>query len=252
MLDRHNELYKQTLAEVRKALADAKITQSQIGDALGIKQSAVSSLLSGKSRMSLDQFLILSELVGIRPQTILQNVHTRMSQVVQMTSEQENTLYRSDVHLIAYCAAVQEVSAADFNLEAVPTDIVQRALDELVTVDLLVKKRSKYSQKHPQLIFRPSNRLIGTKVHQAILKRSCETFDRHYADRAFIATKFNSYQLDRFSTTQIKEIELTLWQVYEKIQNFRQSNMSNGYTRDEPMPLWNIHLMLMTPEGPAK
>ena len=250
MQERQNELYKQTLAEVRKALTDAKITQSQIGDALGIKQSAVSSLLSGKSRMSLDQFLVLSELVGIRPQTILQNVNNKMTQIIPMSVEQENALYKTEVHLIGYCAAVRDVAVSEIQLDGIPQAQVQKSLDELVEVGLLVKKRTKYSQKDPQIIYRPSSRQRGSKMHQAIIKRSCETFDKYYTDRAFIATKFNAYLLDRFSVAQTKEIEASLWQVYEKVQSFRTTNMANAYTADEYMPVWSVHLMLMTPQGP--
>ncbi len=248
--ENRNHLYKTILTEIRKALTEARITQIQIGEVLGIKQSAVSSLLSGKSRLSLDQFIALSDLVGVRPQNLLQNVQNQMTEVVQMSPLIEETFYKSEAHTLGYCMAVKEISAKDIPLYNVPVEKIQSALEDLVRVGLLIKKREKYIQKNPQTIFRPSSRFRGSKVHQAIMQRSWEVFDRNYSNKAFIATKFNSYLVDRFTVSQTKEIEAVLWKAFEKIQSFRQANLANGYSDDESMPLWNIHLMLNTPLEP--
>jgi transcriptional regulator with XRE-family HTH domain len=68
-----NKLFSHVLAELRSALQNEKITQKDIGNALHLKQSAVSTLLAGKSILNLQQFLILCELLGIDPSTILPN-----------------------------------------------------------------------------------------------------------------------------------------------------------------------------------
>ena len=245
-----NEQYKYLLAEIRKALAEARVTQSQIGEALGIKQSAVSTLLSGKSRMSIDQFFILTDLVGVKPQNLLQNTQNNMTQVIPMSPQIEATLYKSEVHLMAYCAAVREIGVQDLLMSGTSREQVQKALDELVSVELLVKKKNKYIQKNLQAVLRPSTRFHASRVHQQIVRRSWDLFDRMYANKAFIATKFNAYIVDRFSVAQTKEIEATLWKVFEKVQAFRQHNQTQGYTDDDLMPLWNLHLMLMTPLDP--
>jgi transcriptional regulator with XRE-family HTH domain len=249
-VEKFSEFYKMILAELRKALGEARITQIQIGEALGIKQSAVSSLLSGKSRLSLEQFLVLAELVGVRPPNLLQSVQNRMTQVVPMSAEVERTLYKSEVHLLSYCAATREILPSEVRVDGYSAAQVHKAMDELCDVGLLVKKKNRYVQKDPQTSYRAATRLTGSRVHQTIVRRSWDLFDRRYTDRAFIATKFNVYMLDRFSVTQTKEIEAALWTVYEKVQSFRQANLSNGYTDDAHMPLWNVHLMLMTPFEP--
>lgn len=248
--ENRNHLYRTILVEIRKALTEARITQIEIGEALGVKQSAVSSLLSGKSRMSLDQFIALAELVGIRPQNLLQNVQNQLTEVVQMTPQIEEVFYKSEVHTMAYCMAVKEISAKDIPLNNVPVDRIVSACEDLVKVGLLIKKKEKYIQKNPQIIFRPSTRFKGSKIHQLIMQRSWDVFDRNYGNKAFIATKFNSYLIDRFTVSQTKEIEASLWKVFEKVQAFRQTNLANGYSDDEVMPLWNIHLMLNTPLEP--
>ncbi len=244
-----DSLYEAMLGEVKKAFSKSHITQSEIGEALGIKQSAVSSLLTGKSRLSMDQFLILSELLGLRPQQIFQNAQNQMSQTVPMTSAQEEALYKSEVHLIGYCAAVREIEASDIRLEGVTVAQVQRALDDLVSVGFLIRKRNRYIQKNPEIIYTPSSRLKGSRVHQRIILRSCALFDKMFLNRAYIATKFNLYLLDRFTVSQSKEIEAELWKVYEKIQSIRTTNLAQGYGDEElsQWPIWNIHLMMMTP-----
>ena len=250
MTDKKDQTYKVILSELRKALSEAKITQIEIGDALGVKQSAVSSLLSGKSRMSLDQFLTLAELVGLRPQNILQAVQNQMSQVVPMTPQLEETMYRSDAHILAYCLAVREVAPTELNLNGVSQTAVVQAFEDLVKVGLLAKKKNKYIQNNPQMIYRAPSRTRGSKAHQAVVARSWDVFDRNHSNKAFIATKFNAYIVDRFTVSQTKEIEASLWKVFEKVQSFRQTNLASGYTEDEAMPLWNLHLMLNTPIDP--
>jgi predicted transcriptional regulator len=246
---RHS-LYNPILAEIRKALAEERITQTQIGEALELKQSAVSSLLSGKSRMSLDQFLTLSDLIGVRPQNILQHANAVATEVVNMTPQIEEVLYRSEIHTLAYVAAIREITPADLYMHGTSNAAIQQALDDLVRVELLEKRRNKYVQKNPQRNYRISSKLKSSKVHQQVVLRAWNLFDRMYNNKAFIATKFNAYKVDRFTVSQSKEIESALWKVWERIESICQANAAAGYSEDENMPLWNVHLMLTTPLDP--
>jgi plasmid maintenance system antidote protein VapI len=249
-MKKNDAIYNAMLAEIKKLFETSKITQREVGDVLGIKQSAVSSLLNGKSRLTLDQFLNLSDLVGLRPQQVILNAQNQLSQRVKMTPDQEDTLYKSEAHLMGYCAAVKDIEPQDLKIEGITVAQIQRALDELVAAGFLIKKKSKYVQKNPEIIYIPSNRLRGSRIHQKIIQRSCELFDKMFNNKAFIATKFNLYLLDRFTVSQTKEIEAELWKVYEKIQSIRDANLASGYGENETtksMPLWNIHLMMMTP-----
>ena len=242
-----DQYYNQILAELRNSCSEGKITQTDIGAALGIKQSAVSSLLNGKSRISLDQFLILTELVSISPQDVLQRASNRSTEVVPMTTEIENTLYRSETHVLAYCAATRPISVSDLVHGGIPESVSEAALDDLVRVGLLEKKRSKYVQKHPSRTYRAQSRSKLSAAHQQIVSRSWQLFDRRIQDREWIASKFNAFMVDRFTKSQTKEIEAAMWKVYEKIQAYSQENSSQGYTTEESMPLWNFHLMMVTP-----
>ena len=221
MQSNRTQLYSKTLEEIRNALSQALITQKEIGDVLGIKQSAVSSLLAGKSSMSLEQFLALSDLAGLRPQSLLQNVQNRITEVVDMSPEIEGTLYRSEIHMLAYCLSAKDMSLADLKLDDVTPSKIEKALQDLVKVGLLVKKGSKFRQLAPQKVYRPSSRALGSQVHLDIVKRSWTLFDKLYANKEFIATKFNAYMVDRFTVAQSKEIEAMLGTVYQKITTFR-------------------------------
>ena len=123
---------------------------------------------------------------------MLQNVQNQMTEVVQMTPAIEETFYKSEIHTMAYCLAVREVSPKDIPLHNVAPENVQAALEDLVKVGLLIKKKDKYLQKNPQTIFRPSSRFKGSKVHQNILQRSWEVFDRHYQNKAFIKGRISA------------------------------------------------------------
>ncbi|MBT3583424.1 MAG: helix-turn-helix transcriptional regulator [Halobacteriovoraceae bacterium] len=69
-----NEIYPLLAKKLKFELKRENIHQSAVGKALGIKQSAVSSLLNGKSNMTLQQFLTLCELVHLLPEVFFKEV----------------------------------------------------------------------------------------------------------------------------------------------------------------------------------
>lgn len=248
MSKNRNKLYQHILAQVRNSLNDNKITQKDVGDALGIKQSAVSSLLSGKSTLNMEQFLILCELIGQMPQNILSSATKSNRKTQQMSPAIERTLYRSDLHLLAYCLAIKEIGIDQIVLEGVSKDKLKEIFEELCQVGLLERRGDeRYIQKSPDLVLIGSSRFPNSKAHQQVVTRSWDYFDRMYFNKAFLSNKFNAYELDRFTPSQCKEIEADLWKVYERIQTIKQHNLSIGYQNEEPMELWNIHLMMTTP-----
>jgi predicted transcriptional regulator len=241
------QLFQSLLAEIRKALAEEKLTQMSVGQALGLKQSAVSSLLSGKTKMTLEQFLILADLLGKNAATLLQDASNRHASIVPMTREVEEALYRSELHLLTYCAATRPVSPAELERGGFTKTQVQQALADLSECGLLVERKGKWTQKDPQITYRASSRAKPSMAHYRIVNRAWQIFDRRFPERDFISTKFNAYVLDRFTVSQTKEIEAALWKVYERIQGIQAENTASGYAQNEAMPLWNVHLMLMTP-----
>ncbi|MEK6706666.1 MAG: helix-turn-helix transcriptional regulator [Candidatus Poribacteria bacterium] len=239
--------YDAILNELKRALEENKITQIEVGDALGIKQSAVSSLLSGRSKLTVEQLLRISALVGIKPHKLLSAADVLLTQTIPMPYEIESILYKSEIHLVAYCAATQEITADDLVIEEYTREKIKHAMDELVAVGVLIKKKDKYIQKNPNVIYTPSSPTRPTACHQKVVLHSWRLWDKLKEKPGYRLKRFNYFLLDRFTVAQIKEVEAILWRAYERIQSFQRENMVNGYVSDDPMPLWDIHLMLMTP-----
>ncbi|NCN28600.1 XRE family transcriptional regulator [bacterium] len=235
------------LAEIRNAIEKEKVTQTQIGAALGLKQSGVSTLLSGKSRMSMEQYFVLCELLGRDPASFLQKASLRSQQILPMTPQIESTLYKSELHILLYAAATKEVDISSIAIPDADRPHIRKCLEELVQVGLLKRNEDKYVQKNPNIIYRSFSRLSNSKLHQKIVVRSWAQFDSKVQDKNYLSDKFNYYLVDRFSHSQIREIQTELWKVYEKVQTIQNQNMLNNYSSKETMSLWNIHAMLMTP-----
>jgi transcriptional regulator with XRE-family HTH domain len=247
-----NKLFSHVLAELRSALQNEKITQKDIGNALHLKQSAVSTLLAGKSILNLQQFLILCELLGIDPSTILQRASRRGQQEVPMSVEIQRVLYQSENHILLYAAASREIHPKDIVIENLSPERIDQMLSDLVNVGLLKKKGNRYIQKDPHIVYRAPSRLANSKLHQDIVCRSWRIFDRKLDDREYLKDKFNYYLVDRFTASQINEIHNTLWKVFEKIASIQETNLLANYNHKEAMPLWNIHMMLMQPIAPLE
>jgi predicted transcriptional regulator len=243
-----DDYYDSLLTEIKTALQEQALTQSQVGSCLGLKQSAVSSLLSGRSRMSLDQFFALSDLMGLLPQNLLQRASSKVQQVETMTQEMEETLYRSAVHVLCYCAAIKPLKPETLRINNVDAKTVREAFEELTKSGFLVEKTpGVFVQKNPRLTYLASTRLKGSESHQKICELSWRYFDLKYEDKVFLSNKFNLWDVDLFTPSQIKELDAALLKVAERIEAIKQSNLASGYSSSEPMSLWNLHLMMMTP-----
>lgn len=239
--------YDVVLDELKRVLEENKITQAQVGDVLGIKQSAVSSLLSGRSRLTMEQFLRISDLVGVKPHKLLSSAEVQLTRKVPMPYEVETALYKSEIHLLGYCAATQEITPEDLVIDPFTRERVKQALDELVSVGVLVKKRDRYIQKDPNVSYTPSSQIRMNAAHQKVMIHSWKLWDKLRQKPGYSLRRFNFILLDRFTIAQIKEVESILWRAFEKVQTFQRENMASGYVSDDAMPLWNVHLMLMTP-----
>ncbi len=243
-----DDFYESLLTEIKVALQEQSLTQAQVGSCLGLKQSAVSSLLSGRSRMSLDQFFALSDLMGLLPQSLLQRASAKVQQVEHMTNDMEATLYRSEIHVLCYCAAIKPIKPDTLKIAGIGPEPIREAFKELKKVGFLIEKSlGVYVQKNPRLTYQASSRLRGSESHQKICERAWQYFDARYEDKAFLSNKFNLWDLDLFTDAQIKELDAALLKVSERIQAIKQSNLASGYSSGETMSLWSLHLMMMTP-----
>ena len=54
----------------------------------------------------------------------------------------------------------------------------------------------------------------------------------------------NWFEVDRFTTAQVKEIESNLFALYHKIDAFQKYNQMNNYKHEDNMILWNLNILL--------
>jgi predicted transcriptional regulator len=243
-----NKLFTHVLSELRSEIIASKIKQSTIGEVLGLKQSAVSALLSGKSLLNMRQFLKLCDLLTLDPSLLLQKAARREQREIPMTPQIQAVLYKSETHVLLYSAATRELDPKEIKINNVSNESIREAFKELTQVGLLKEKKGRYIQKDPHIIYRAPTRLANSKLHQEIVVRSWKYFDRNIQDKIFLTDKFNYYQVDRFTSLQVQEIQNMMWKVYEKVAAFQDQNMLSNYSQKEEMLLWNVHVMMMLKE----
>ncbi|MGE4108226.1 MAG: helix-turn-helix domain-containing protein [Bacteriovoracia bacterium] len=255
MINRQSEVETRILGaaigELRKNLNEQNISQAAVGEALGLKQSAVSSLLRGQSKISVEQLLKIAKLAGIRPRDLFSKAETAMTQNIPMPYEIEEMLYKSEAHVLAYSAATRPVSISDLAKAGISVQSAKKAFDDLCSVGLLTKKKDLYFQTNPNRTYSSTSRVRRTPVHQRIMNMAWSLIDkkRESPDKedAYRKARFNFYTVDRLTVAQVKELDAMLWRVYERVDQFQRDNMASGYSSDEPMKLWNVHLMMGTP-----
>ncbi len=236
------------ISELKMLLLEEKITQQSIGDALGIKQSAVSHLLSGKSNMTLEQFFTLCQMAQVSPALLLKKTETKIAPQEILTPTQEEALYKSPLHLICYCAAIRPIKSSELKVLNYTESKVESALVDLMKNELIKynPKLKSYIQIDPRKKYLSSGTQDAQTIRSSVLNISQENFFRNN-DPVWRQTKFNYVSLDRFTIPQTKEIEAQMWKIYESIQNIQRENYTMGYQQSEKMPIRNIHIMLSTP-----
>lgn len=245
-------LYAAILEQVRQMLQSNQLTQAQIGKALGMKQSAVSYLLKGKTRLSLEQFLDLSELIGQRPQQIIAQAEASLTEKKPMPAEKEAVLTKSMEHYLCYFSAVKPMKVEDFVGSNFSENSIRLAVEDLIRADLVEKlSDGSFRQKQVNVIYTPPSERDRLKrnrylmdLHQICQKNWFQNFD----NQMYRASKFNYYMLDQFTPTQIREVTEALWRVHEKLRAIQKQNMANDYASStEKFTLWQAHLMLVPP-----
>lgn len=245
-------LYAAILEQVRQLLQSNQLTQAQIGKALGMKQSAVSYLLKGKTRLTLEQFLELSELIGERPQQIIAQAEAGLTEKKPMPAEKEIVLTKSLEHYLCYFSAVKPMRVEDFLGTNFHENKIRAAIEDLLKVDLIEKlPDGSYRQKQVNLIYTPQTEKDRMKRNRFLmdLHAICQkNWFQNYENKVYRSSKFNYYMLDQFTPTQIREVMESLWRVHEKLRAIQKQNMANGYSSSsEKFTLWQAHLMLVPP-----
>jgi predicted transcriptional regulator len=251
MKNSFTQLYDAILDRIRTKLAEQELTQAEVGNALGIKQSAVSYLLKGKTKLTLEQFMALSSLIGERPQQVLTQAEAGLTESRPLPSAVGRILYKTGLHLLVFCAAGRPVRAAELANSLFTGKQVDAALAELVEVGLVVKQGDTYVQKDPHVVYRAQTQEDQHRVahvYQELNQISLRVWETKLDDKAYRSLRFNMSMVDYFTPSQMREVEEFLWRAVEKLRVFQRENIASGYTSaTEDFMLWHPHLMLMTP-----
>jgi len=245
------QLYSAILERIRAKISENELNQAQIGEALGIKQSAVSYLLKGKTKINLEQFLILSNLLGEPPHKILADADSSLVTDRPMPKEVEEVMLRSALHVLCYVAACRPVKAVQIAHELLPLDNVKQALRELAATGVLTAKGEVYVQTEPHVSFKPAAKAGHERryrLHQEVHRLCQQLILRHYDNKEYLSKRFNYFMVGLFTDAQIRAIEEPLWRAYEKLRAANRENMAKSYAEDSgKFSLWQAHMMLMTP-----
>ena len=246
MKNYENPLYPALLTEIRKGLSEGKFSQAQIGEKLGIKQSAVSTLMSGRTQLSTNQLLNLCDLLGTRLQNLARQAEISVAETIPMTPQIEDIIYKSDLHVLCYSASTQEITPSQVRLKNIKPSKIQECFEDLLSVGVIKQIGSNsYIQTKPNATLTPTHRLRTTKAHQMIAQKSALRHDEMRGNNSLPKPSFNWYELDRLTRSQVTEIESIFYKLWEKISAFQTQNQAETYNSQDPMLLWNIHMMLM-------
>lgn len=245
------QLYEAILERVRKLIAENELTQAEIGKALGIKQSAVSYLLKGKTKLTLEQFLTLSNLTGEAPNRLILEADSTLVEDKPMPRAMEELALKSVAHLFCYSASCVPLKPQDLVTSFMPLEVVTNALNDMVRAGVIIYKDGYYQQRdiHVNYVAQTkSGRDMRYRLHGEVHRLCQQIHQRQSENKEYLAKRFNYFMLGYFTASQIRSIEESLWRAYEKIKLAQRENMARAYKpAEEPLTLWQTHMMLMTP-----
>lgn len=242
-------LKDQLLLYLQKQLPKSGVKQSSIGEKLNLGQSAVSTLLNGKSKMSLDQFFIICELIDKNPMEVIAESSSESWKTSTLGKEQGDVLYKSELHIILFCEAFRPITIDEILGDGITYEEAHTILEELVDHGLLKKDLDgKYVQCTSDLLFEPHDIKAALNIRRKVVNRCWELWNKFRDDVAFRAGRHNTYALYSFSDEQIEEIKHDLANLRSKIYSFIFQNQNLNKTKSNiKRKLWCVNLILMNP-----
>lgn len=243
--------YEAVLTRIRDKIEENDLTQAAVGEALGIKQSAVSQLMKGKTKLNLEQFMALASLLGEAPHRLIAEADASLSEDRPMPEPMGKALFKSALHLLAFCAAAKPIKPADIANSYFNSSETKAALEDLLEVGLLKKKADSYEVKDGHIFYRaeiPELRALRDNAYLDVHRLSQKVWQSKGDDKSYRSQRFNYFMMDYFTPSQIAEVEEFLWRAYERLKALQRENQANGLaSNSEEFQLWLSHFMLMTP-----
>jgi hypothetical protein len=207
--------------------------------------------LKGKTKLTLEQFLSLSNLIGEAPNRLILEADSSLVEDKPMPRAMEELALKSVAHIFCYTAACVPLRPEDLVTSFMSLEVVTNALNDMVRAGVVTYRDGYYQQKDMHVNYvaqTKSGRDLRYKLHNEV-HRLCQQIHQRQADnKEYLLKRFNYFMLGYFTASQIRNIEESLWRAYEKIKLAQRENMARQYKAGaEPLTLWQTHMMLMTP-----
>jgi len=239
-----NEL---VLNQIQKRIKLKGLRQASICSCLNIKQSALSSLLSGNSKMSFEQFLSLCEVLEIEPYRLIMESFSSFKKDGTLSKEKSKILYKSEFHLLFYCEAIKPVRPLDILGDDLELEEAISIFNELEEVKLIKQNENgHYVQYSPSLSYGPFNADEALLCRKKVSQRAWNTWIKKRSKLIVHTGRHHSFYLDLFTTEQAKEIRKDLDKIEDKIKKMVGSNSLRNYELEE-FELLCIDLISMNP-----
>lgn len=232
---------------VAEELKKKKITQVNIGKTLNIKQSAVSSLLKGNSKVSLEQFVLLCKLIEKEPIELIAEAETNDLQTVTIPKEQMDILLKTELHFLFFCEANVPVNEADLIGNGINYELAHSIFSDLKNAGLLLETEDgKYVQENPKAdIFLMSNDR-ALQIKKKIVERCWDLSIQKIKAKEPDRNRQHSYFLNLFTAEQIRELQVDVERICSKLNKFKVNNQKLDYSAAN-LKLWCIDLLMMNP-----
>lgn len=249
MSDTSNQLYKALLDQVKAKVQAQKLTQAEIGKTLGIKQSAISYILSGRTKLTLEQFFALSNLVGEKPYKLIADAENGLNESRPIPPLMEEAMVKSALHFLLYVAACRPLREEDFTGQQFSPAEVKKALEDLCRVGLVVVQDGVYVQKEPNVSYVSANNAGLRKKFEALRevhRLSQNLWMKNMENKEYRSRRFNHFNVAYLTNAQFREILELFWRAFERLRVFDRENAAAHYSADK-YQLWHTHMFLMTP-----
>jgi len=233
--------YSYLLRNLKNSIKEKKIKQKKLSAVLGITQASLSNLLSGKHKISLEQFFLITKHANINFIDLYKKTYNDSQLKIELSLEEEKKLYENNYAFLLWCfvygpktkreiietTSWSEVSVdealnllKEYNMIQIDNDgrIHQYAGGNtfLITSPKLKKEWEK------MVVWHISNLIVPELEFYNKLKVPAEEEPRKY--------KFNFNLYFNLTEEQIKEIWNKYYEIYKLLGKMIQQNNLQGYT----------------------
>jgi transcriptional regulator with XRE-family HTH domain len=242
-----DQMLAKILEKLQQEIHERGITQTEIAKALNLPQSSVSAILSGKTRLSLEDMIMVCQRINVSLSEIASHAEKLSIINTPMPEEFEDALYKTEDHFIAGVSAAVPITPDELTTYIPNASTAKKALDDLVSVGYLKKFRNKYVQVYLDKTYQFKKTLSYREIFRKVVKRLWEYSDVNHGNKKWRQERMNYFVIDYLTEEQWKILEAHLYKTYEIMTQFSAANMLDKYQSGKKYRLWAVHVLLGTP-----